>query len=59
MDRRDLEAKRDALIRQLRELEDAPRDDPARVARERYRLEIEAAARIRLDSAEAATVDSL
>ena len=39
----DLDAHRDSLIRQLRELEDAPRDDPERVARERYRLELEAA----------------
>lgn len=42
-EREDLEAQRDVLIRQLRELEDAPRDAPERVARERYRLELEAA----------------
>ena len=41
---RDLEGKRDALLRQLRELEDlASKRTPEQLARERYALELEAA----------------
>jgi tetratricopeptide (TPR) repeat protein len=44
LDRRDLEGRRDALIGQLRELEDtAAKRNPEQLARERYALEIEAA----------------
>jgi cytochrome c-type biogenesis protein CcmH len=44
LERRDLEAKRDALVTQLRELEDtAAKRQPDQLARERYALELEAA----------------
>jgi tetratricopeptide (TPR) repeat protein len=44
LDRRDLEGRRDALIAQLRELEDAAsKRNPEQLARERYALELEAA----------------
>jgi len=44
LDQRDLAAKRDALLRQIRELEDtAAKRTPEQLARERYALELDAA----------------
>ena len=57
---RDLRAQADALLRQLRELEDdAAKRSPEQLARERYALELEAARVLRdLDRAPAAPVDA-
>jgi tetratricopeptide (TPR) repeat protein len=56
---RDLQARADALLRQLRELDDAAaKRSPEQLARERYALELEAARALRdLDRAPAAPVD--
>ena len=56
--RRDLAGKRDALLAQLRELEDtAAKRNPAQLARERYALELEAAkAMMDLEELESAAV---
>ena len=44
LDQRDLEARRDALLQQLRELDDtASKRTPEQLARERYALELQAA----------------
>ncbi len=43
IEQRDLFAKRDALIRQLRELEDTTKSTPEQIAEERTRLELETA----------------
>jgi tetratricopeptide (TPR) repeat protein len=57
---RDLQATADALLRQLRELDDAAaKRSPEQLARERYALELEAARVLRdLDRAPAATADA-
>jgi tetratricopeptide (TPR) repeat protein len=48
LERRDLEARRDALVQQLRELDDtASKRTPEQLARERYALELAAAAVLR------------
>lgn len=52
LERKDLEARRDALIDQLRELEGDPKHTPQQLADERRRLELETAAVLRqLDEA--------